>query len=245
MARAVSEQLSVVVCSRYPEVELTVCNALKTLGVMHRVSSPAFDWDGPVCVGAELLEGRRPLPRPTVVVCASRAVDDRTLAVASESGAVPIRLAQLGPSTLLGALIRAQWGLRPTDLTVRIAGLPHQVALGFLRWPPNCRGLHDVCRLLGVSPDRARQVVRLTGYQRAEHLFTRCRAEAWTLLTETGVRPGALTRYLGIRRYANFVRACDRAAVQPPWRRRDIREVRLEQESHVRSLAGEHESVDE
>lgn len=138
---------------------------------------------------------------------------------------VAITLARLGPAELLAAIIHVTAKVSGSGLAAYLRTVPGFITLppdllrAFALTPSRMRRLHDICQAMRVSAERARVLVRLAGFQRAEHLFVALLAESWQWLFQQGVPRKTVCCFLGVEHCANFHRACLRAGVRPPWAR--------------------------
>ena len=140
---------------------------------------------------------------------------------------VPLRYEGLDPKKMCRAIIRCVATNGVGGLAAHLnshdafAGVPRRILSAFVLHPERLRSLSDVCRVLAVSPDSARALVRRAGYRRSEHLFVRLRVESWVWFFREGFRPSVFESYLGIRDRSDFRRACRRAGLELPWYRVD------------------------
>ncbi len=99
----------------------------------------------------------------------------------------------------------------------QFAWLPWRLIEAFVRQPAALQTTIDFARALRISPPRVRQLVRVGGFKRSEHLVTALRGAAWIWFARLGVKRSAFERHLGIYDRGNFRRSCRRAGIEPPW----------------------------
>ncbi len=97
------------------------------------------------------------------------------------------------------------------------AYLPWRLIEAFVGRPNALQTTVDFARALEISQARVRQLVRVSGFTRSEHLVTALRGAAWIWFARLGVKRSAFERHLGIYDRGNFRRSCKRAGIEPPW----------------------------
>ena len=100
--------------------------------------------------------------------------------------------------------------------------VPIELIDRFVAAPSQMMRLSDVCATLHICRATCRAHLRSAGFERAEHLHTALRAEAWIWFAQRGWRRAVFEKYLGIRDRKTFRRACCRAAVTVPWQDCDV-----------------------
>ena len=165
------------------------------------------------------------VPRPCVIICSGEriAIADWVLSEVADGDVAVVALRDLTPvSVLRGIMVAAERrdllelrdNLRSQP---RLAAVPASLIDAFLVNPARFTGLRDICRAFGLSKVGARELVREARFERAEHLLTVLRAEAWLWFERRGIKRTAFEPYLGLTSRSNFRRACRRAGIDPPW----------------------------
>jgi hypothetical protein len=182
-------------------------------------------WETLFLLDAGVASQMRNCPPRTIVVFADRVCPLSVLRLVAAGQVIPLRYEGLEQEKMCRAIIRcvAANGIGGLEAHLvsheAFTAVPRQVIDAFVLHPERLRGLSDVCRVLAVSPDSARALVRRAGFRRSEHLFVRLRAESWVWFSREGFRPSVFERYLGIRDRSDFRRACRRAGSELPWSR--------------------------
>ena len=167
------------------------------------------------------------LPVPAIVVCCGASIPDNVVSVVARAGVPTIDIRNLTEETLLQALVGATSNGPASPLALqlhltshpRFLLVPMSIIEAFVQSPRNMVRLSDICRALRIFGAEGRRVLRSAGFDRAEHLCTALRAEAWIWFSQQGLRRTVFEHYLGIFDRATFRRACSRAVVSVPWRR--------------------------
>jgi hypothetical protein len=215
-----------VVASREPQVTRRLAAGLDSLLVPYRVveaRAPVLppEPQGTVyCLDSRMAAEVPRLMGPTIVVLSGAWISDETVARLRGGNLCTLRLADITPATLLRAVISATTHSDVGAVAERLQRLGRlrqvRAALitAFLEEPGRMNRLTDLRRALApLSRESAQALVRASGFERAEHLFTALRCAAWALLTSEGVERRQVEEYLGILDRASFRRACRRAGV--------------------------------
>jgi hypothetical protein len=215
-----------VVASREPQVARRLAAGLDTLLVPYRVVEPRAlalpcEPHGTVyCLDSRMAAEVPRLMGPTIVVLSGAWISDETVARLRGGYLSTLRLSEITPPTLLRAVISATAHSDVEAVSERLQrlGRLRRVAgpliAAFLADPTHMNRLTDLRRALApLSRESAQALVRASGFERAEHLFTALRCAAWALLTAEGVDRRQVEEYLGIYDRASFRRACRRAGV--------------------------------
>ena len=165
------------------------------------------------------------VPTPALVVCCGVSVPDAVVALVARTGSPVIDASNLSPASLLQAIVNISDDSTPcaTALKLYLAShpsfqrVPIKLIDRFLSAPSEMMRLRDICKALQISRPTCRALLRSAGFERAEHLHTALRAEAWIWFAQHGMRRAVFEKYLGIRDRKTFRRACSRAAVTVPW----------------------------
>ncbi|HEX5727276.1 MAG TPA: hypothetical protein VFX98_17525 [Longimicrobiaceae bacterium] len=172
------------------------------------------------CMDSRVAADLPHLPGPTIVVLSGARLTDEAVAKLRGEQVRTLRLAEITPATLLRAVISATSrsdvdavGRRLQHLG-KLSRVQRAVISAFLEDPRNMTRLADLRRALApLSREGAQKLVRASGFDRAEHLFTALRCAAWVLLRAQGLERKEVELYLGIGDRAAFRRACRRAGV--------------------------------
>ena len=165
------------------------------------------------------------VPSPAIVVCCGVSVPDAVVSLVARAGSQVIDASSLSPRTLLQAIVNTVDDNTPCELALklhlashhRFQRVPVELIDHFVSAPSELTRLSDICVALQISRSTCRTLLRSAGFQRAEHLLTALRAEAWIWFAQHGMRRAMFEKYLGIRDRKTFRRACCRAAVTVPW----------------------------
>lgn len=206
-----------------------VTTTLQRMGISNNIADPhdvlrAAPSSTIFCLGSKVAEGLPQLPEPSIVVCVGAPLSDRILVRVSSARSVAIELADVGPRSMLGAILRATMGTAGSGLDEHLRGLPRFSSLPdklidrFVLNPASMRTVRDICRSISISRRVAHRLVTDAGFKRAEHLLVALKAEAYLWLQSHGVSRRVLETYLGVPDRSTFRRACQRAGVSVPWR---------------------------
>ena len=215
-----------VVASREPQVARRLAAGLDTLLVPYRGVEAQASHLPPVphrtvyCLDSRMAAELPRLLGPTIVVLSGAWISDETVAKLRGGHLCTLRLSEITPATLLRAVIsataRSDVGAMAERLQRlgRLCRVRASLIAAFLEEPGHMNRLSDLRRALApLSRESAQALVRSSGFERAEHLFTALRCAAWALLTAEGVDRRQVEEYLGIFDRASFRRACRRAGV--------------------------------
>lgn len=233
-----------VVASREPQVARRLTAGLDSLLVPYKVveaRAPVLppEPQGTVyCLDSRMAAEMPRLMGPTIVVLSGAWISDETVARLRGGYLCTLRLADITPATLLRAVISATVHSDVGALVERLQRLGRlrrvrtTLIAAFLEEPGHMNRLTDLRRALApLSREAAQALVRASGFERAEHLFTALRCATWALLTADGVERRQVEEYLGILDRASFRRACRRAGV--PTLRRGLSPDEFDRESDI------------
>lgn len=173
---------------------------------------------GVACVDSGAFATVGPLPCPTVIVTKGAPVPDDVWPALLDAAPVAIRLADLQPSSLLAAILRAKAHVALDDLPPALARIPRPMVEAFLADPASLRTVGDAGSAMGMSSRSVRATVRAAGFPRFERCLVWLRVETWRWLAGHVDRP-TLEACLGVTDRSDFRRACRRAGVPVPWSR--------------------------
>jgi hypothetical protein len=152
-------------------------------------------------------------------------VPDTVVSLVTRTGTPVIDASSLSPTTVLQAIVNTSDEAIPSGLALKVhlashpsfQRVPIELIDRFVAAPSQLTRLSAICVALQISRPNCRALLRSAGFERAEHLFTALRAEAWIWFAQRGMPRAVFEKYLGIRDRKTFRRACCRAAVAVPW----------------------------
>lgn len=190
------------------------CYESATLAAADRCGDQIF------CIDSQSAASLPALPGPTLIILSDAQISDRVFAIVGSQSWSVLHLDELGPEPLLRAVISTLVKADVNQLVASVRRLPRfrdvpaGVVTAFLQNAAQMTRLQDLRRQLGpLSRPAAQELIRSSGFSRAEHLFTALRCALWVLLAENGLHRAQVEQYLGILDRGSFRRACRRAEV--------------------------------
>lgn len=176
--------------------------------------------DAIYCIDSQSAATLPRLPGPTLIILSGAHIPDEAFATICAQRWGVLRLAELCPHRLLNGLISTFVQTDVDEFVPKLRELqrfeqvPAEVITTFIRNAADMTRLQDLRRHLApLSRCAAQDLIRSSGFDRAEHLFTALRCALWILLCECGVHRKLTEEYLGIIDLGGFRRACRRADV--------------------------------
>lgn len=213
-----------------PNARTKLSESLSKLGIRHHNYDAQQYYSrlptaGLFCVCARTVAILGAVPSPAIVVCCGMAVPDNVVSLVSRAGTQVMNASSLSPKTLLQAIVNTVDDSTPCELALKLyltshpcfQRVPIELIDHFVTAPFEVMRLGYICLALQISRPTCRALLRSAGFERAEHLCTALRAEAWIWFAQQGIRRAVFEEYLGIRDRKTFRRACCRAAVEVPW----------------------------
>jgi hypothetical protein len=172
------------------------------------------------CIDSQAAASLHALPGPTLIILSDAQISDRLFALVGSQSWSVLHLDDLHPEQLLRSVISTLVKADVNQLVASVLRLPRfrnvpaGVVTAFLQNAAQMTRLQDLRRHLGpLSRPAAQELIRSSGFSRAEHLFTALRCALWILLGENGLNRAEVEQYLGILDRGSFRRACRRAEV--------------------------------
>lgn len=176
--------------------------------------------DAIYCIDSQSAAALPRLPGPTLIILSGAHIPDEAFATICAQRWNVLRLAELCPHRLLNGLISTFVQTDVDEFVPKLRELqrfeqvPTEVITTFIRNAADMTRLQDLRRHFApLSRCAAQELIRSSGFDRAEHLFTALRCALWVLLCECGVHRKLTEEYLGIIDLGGFRRACRRADV--------------------------------
>ncbi|HEX8451324.1 MAG TPA: hypothetical protein VF647_04450 [Longimicrobium sp.] len=216
-----------IIAAEEPQAVRRVAAGLDALCFPYRIFPPRVPdlLAGPpgavYCLGSRLASDvPAEVPGPVVVLLSGAQLTDRAVLRIQSLHTSTLQLEGLTPTSLLRAVVSATSGSDAECVAeqilhiARLNRVPRRLVAAFLADPARMTRLTDLRRALApLSREGAQELVRSTGFSRAEHLFTALRCATWILLRQEGVKRCEVEHYLGIENRTSFRRACGRAGV--------------------------------
>lgn len=215
-----------IVAAEAPQVVRRVATSLDVLSFPYTILEPCASrlmtcpHGALYCLGSRVASELPRFPGPTIVVLYGAQLTDEAVLSLRGRRLCTLHLDGLTPTSLLRAMISARSGTETGSIAGQLQRLrrfervPPDLITAFLEHPAAMTRLRDLRRALGpISRESAQQLVRSSGFPRAEHLFTALRCAAWVLIKSDGVNRKEISKYLGICDRTSFRRACRRAGI--------------------------------